>query len=283
MSFIKQNLGNKPSLLKPISILIAISLIIGGTYYFLGKKKSESENSKEESNQEVKSSGLDQGKSIENVGDVEEVVAKWIEANPQAIIQSVSNMQKKAMEEQMKDAQKNIGAKKNELLDKNSPSFAPSGYNVTIVEFFDYACGYCKKAEATVEELLKEDKKIRIIYKEFPILGAPSMEMSTVALAVHILEPKSYQKFHQALMKSNERGKDAALKVAESVGINIEKLTKILKDDEEKISKQLQENLTLGGSIGINGTPGFVVGEELIPGALELSAMKEKVASVRKK
>ena len=84
-------------------------------------------------------------------------------------------------------------------------------------------------------------------------------------------------------MKSNERGKDAALKIAESVGINIEKLTKILKDDQEKINKQLQENLALGGSIGINGTPGFVIEEELIPGALELSAMKEKVAKARKK
>jgi protein-disulfide isomerase len=281
MSFIKQNLGNKPSFLKIISILIAISLIIIAAYSFL--KKKEAGSLKEESSQEIKSSGLDQGKEVKTVGDVEEVVAKWIEANPQAIIQSVANMQKKAMEEQMKDAQKNIGVKKNELFDKKSPSFSPSSYDVTIVEFFDYACGYCKKAETTVEELLKEDKKIRIIYKEFPILGAPSMEMSSVALAVHNLDPKSYQKFHQALMKSNERGKDAALKIAESVGINIEKLTKILKDDQEKINKQLQENLALGGSIGINGTPGFVIEEELIPGALELSAMKEKVAKARKK
>jgi protein-disulfide isomerase len=281
MSFIKPNLGNKPSLLKPIAILVTVFLVVFGSYKLLGSKKSET--AKEEKIQEIKGSGLDQSKEIKTVGDVEEVIVKWVEANPQAIIQSVANMQKKAMEDQMKNAQKNIGTKKSELFDKNSPSFSPSNYNITIVEFFDYACGYCKKAEATVAELLKEDKKIRIIYKEFPILGAPSAEMSQVALAVNILEPKSYQKFHEALMRSQERGKAAALKAAESVGIDVAKLEKTLSSNKEKIEKQIQENLALGASIGINGTPGFVIGEDLIPGALELSSMKEKVAEARKK
>lgn len=278
MSFLKKNFSKRPSLLKPISILVAVLLVIGSAYAVLGNKKP-AENSEEK----VVGSGLDANKKIENIGDVEEVIAKWIEANPQAIIQSVSNMQKKAMEEQMKDAQKNIGTKKNEIFDKKSPAFSPSGYNVTIVEFFDYACGYCKKAQSTVEELLKEDKKVRVIYKEFPILGTPSQEMSQVALAVNILDPKSYQKFHEALMKSQERGKAAALKAAESVGIDVAKLEKTLESNKEKIEKQLQENLALGSSIGINGTPGFVIGEELIPGALELDGMKEKIAAVRKK
>lgn len=280
MSFTNKNFGAKPTLVKPIAILVAVLLVIGGTYSFLGGKKSEKS---EEPAQEINASGLDKDKKVKNVEDVEEVVAKWIEANPKAILASVANMQKKVMEEQIKDAQKNIGAKKDELFnDKNSPTFAPSKYDVTIVEFFDYACGYCKKAQSTVEELLQEDKKVRIIYKEFPILGAPSTEMSMVALAVQISEPASYRKFHEALMKSNERGKDAALKIAESVGINSAKLQKTLESNKEKIEKQIQENLALGNSIGINGTPGFVIGEELFPGALELATIKEKIAALRK-
>ena len=278
MSFFKNSLRRKPSLVKPISILIAVLLIIGGTYSLLGNKKST-----DNSDSKIIGSGMDASQKIENVGDVEEVISKWVEANPKAIIEAVANMQKKAMEDQMKDAQKNIGDKKDELFDKKSPAFAPSGYNVTIVEFFDYACGYCKKAQSTVEELLKEDKKVRVIFKEFPILGAPSQEMSQVALAVNILEPKSYPKFHDALMKSQERGKAAALKAAESVGIDVAKLEKTLESNKEKIEKQLQENLALGSSIGINGTPGFVIGEDLVPGALELAAMKEKIAAARKK
>ena len=88
-------------------------------------------------------------------------------------------------------------------------------------------------------------------------------------------------KFHDTLMKSQERGKAAALKAAKSAGANVAKVEEILKKDKAEIEKILQENLALGGSIGINGTPGFVIGEELIPGAFELAAFKEKIAAAR--
>lgn len=285
MSFLNKNFGSKPSLVKPIIIVIAILLVIGGAYTLLGNKKSDAVPAAPAApKSEINSSGLDKDQKVKKVADVEEVVAKWIAANPKAIIESVSNMQKQAMETQMKDAQKNIGQKKDELFnDKNSPEFAPAGYDVTLVEFFDYGCGYCKRAQSTVEELLKSDKKVRIIYKEFPILGQPSMEMSMVAIAVHLVEPASYQKFHVALMKSTERGKVGALKIAKSVGINSAKLEASLKNDAAKISEIIQASLMLGSSIGINGTPGFVIGEELIPGALDLAALKEKVEAARSK
>lgn len=280
MTFIKKNFRYKPSLLKPILIAVALIAIVVVGYQLATKKNSESQNSE----QEVNSSGLDKDQKVKTVGDVEEVVAKWVEANPKAVIASLQNMQRKAQEEQMKNAQKGIGEKKNELFkDKNSPQFAPSGYDVTIVEFFDYGCGYCKKAHATITQLLKEDKKIRVVYKEFPILGQASIEMSEVAIAVNMVSPSSYVKFHEAMMKSQERGKAAALKAAKAAGVNFEKVEEVLKKDKEKISSILQENLALGNSIGISGTPGFVIGDELIPGAFELAAFKEKVAAARAK
>lgn len=289
MSFLNKNLGGKPSLVKPIIVIIAILLLVGGTYTLLGKKsdsvqpEAAAENAAPEAPKvEAQPSGLDRDMKIEKVEDVEKVIAKWVEANPQAIIQAVANMQKKAMEDQMKNAQKNIGDKKSELFDKKSPQYSPSGYNVTVVEFFDYSCGYCKKAQATVEELIKEDKKVRVIYKEFPILGQPSHEMAVVAIAVNLINPSSYKKFHDAMMRSEERGKDAAIKVAQSVGIDAAKLESTLQKDKDKIEGIIQANLALGTSIGINGTPGFVIGEELVPGALELAALKEKIAAARK-
>ena len=289
MPFRKKKLVSKPSLLNPILIALAVILVIGGAYSF-GKVKSDSGESKEndeagkEAEAEVKPSGLDLDEKVKNVEDVEKVIAKWIEANPRAIINSVTNMQKQESEKQMKDAQKNIGTKKSELFeDKNSPAVAPSGYDVTIVEFFDYACGYCKKAQSTVEALLNSDKKVRIIFKEFPILGQPSTEISTVAVAVHLSEPASYKKFHDALMKSNEKGKAGALKVAKSAGINVAKLEEFLSKNKDKISGIIQENLKLGSAIGVNGTPGFVIGEELIPGAVELDSLKQKIAAIRAK
>jgi len=284
MSFSKKH--QKPSNLKLILASIIVASVIGaGFYAFNAKKSKESAEKKAETAQsDTKSTGLDPNKSVDNVKDTEEVIAKWIEANPQAIINSVTNMQRKAMEEQMKNAQKNIGEKKSELFsDKKSPQHAPSGYDVTIVEFYDYACGYCKKAYSTVNELIKSDKKVRVIFRDFPILGQPSREMAEVSVAVNLADSSNFIKFHDNLMESNDRGKDAALKAAKSAGVNVSKVEEILKKDKAKIDKILEDNLNLGSSIGINGTPGFVIGEELIPGALELSVLKEKITAVRKK
>ncbi len=289
MSFINKNFGDKPSFLKPIIVVAAVLLIVGGAYSFLGNKNSDSKTAEEaakqaDSAEEINPSGIDKGQKVENVEDVEAVVAKWIAANPKAIVGSVTKLQKQANEEQMKDAQKNIVNKQEELYnDKMSPQYAPAGYDVTIVEFFDYACGYCKKAQTTVEELLKEDKKVRVVYKEFPILGVPSTEMAIIALAVNSVEPSSYRKFHEALMHSNDRGHEAAMKAAKTAGVNMAKLEEAIKNDKEKFALAIQSNLVLGGSIGINGTPGFVIGEELIPGALDLGSLKEKVAALRAK
>jgi len=286
MSFLNNNLTGKPSLVKPAAILIAVLLVVGGVYtYFSNKHEDKPASAKTGDpimDAQVKSSGIDSDQKVKDVADVEEVIQKWIEANPEAIIKSVSNMQQKQMEARIKDAQKNIATKKDELFSKKSPQYAPSGYNVTIVEFFDYNCGYCKKAQATVEELLKEDKKVRIIYKEFPILGQPSLEMAQVATAVNMVDPSSYKKFHDTLMKSSERGKQGALNAAKSAGINMSKLENALKNDKGKIDEIIQENIALGSSVGISGTPGFIIGEELLPGALELAAFKEKIAAARK-
>ena len=286
MTFSKKN--QKPSSLKLVISSIIIASIAGVAYFSYIKKNEQNDGEKKEATaetaNEVKSTGLDPDKDVSDVKDVEEVVAKWIEANPQAIINSVQNMQKKMMEEQTKNAQKNIGQKTNELFnDANSPQFAPEGYDVSVVEFYDYACGYCKKAQTTVDELLKSDSKVRIIYKDFPILGEPSQEMSRVSIAVNMIAPSSFRKFHDALMKTNERGKSAALKAAKSAGVDSKKLEETLKSKKSEIEKILQDNVALGSSIGISGTPAFVIGEELIPGAMEIASFKEKINALRAK
>ncbi len=286
MTFSKKN--QKPSSLKLVISSIIIASIAGVAYFSYIKKNEKSDGEKKEATaetvNEIKSTGLDPDKDVSDVKDVEEVVAKWIEANPQAIINSVQNMQKKMMEEQNKNAQKNIGQKTNELFnDANSPQFAPEGYDVSVVEFYDYACGYCKKAQTTVDELLKSDSKVRVIYKDFPILGEASQEMSKVSIAVNMIAPNSFRKFHDALMKTSERGKSAALKAAKSAGVDSKKLEETLKTKKSEIEKVLQDNVALGSSIGINGTPAFVIGEELIPGAMEIASFKEKISALRAK
>lgn len=284
MSFSKKH--QKPSNLKLILATIIVASVIGAGFYAFNAKKTKDsvENKAETAQSDTKSTGLDPNKSVDNVKDTEEVIAKWIEANPQAIINSVQNMQKKMMEEQTKNAQKNIGQKQNELFnDGNSPQYAPQGYDVSIVEFYDYACGYCKKAQATVDELLKSDTKLRVIYRDFPILGEASFEMAKVSIAVNLIAPNSFRKFHDALMKTNDKGKKAAINAAKSAGVDIKKVEDALKNDKDKIEKILQDNLSLGSSVGISGTPGFIIGEELIPGAVDVNTFKEKINALRTK
>lgn len=274
-----------------IATVIAIVFCATLAIFSFNKKESDKKSEKTETaknednkNSEVYVSGIDQSQKIKTVKDVEEVISKWIENNPQAVIRAVENMQFKAMNEKLKNAQKNIANKKDQIFnDKNSPSHSPSDYDIEIVEFYDYNCGYCKKAQSTVEQIIKSDSKVKIIYKEFPVLGEQSHEMARVSIAVNMVNPGSFKKFHDNLMKSSERGKSAAIKIAKSSGIDTKKIEAILSKEKDKIDQILQSNIVLGSEIGINGTPAFIIGEELIPGAIELSSFKEKIKNLRER
>lgn len=273
---------NKPSLVKPIIIIVAILAIIGLGYVFFGKKLSNNEAVPQPG--QIVSSGIDADQEVKTVGDVEKVIEKWLENNPQAILNSVASMQKKVMEEQAKNAQKSIGSKKSELHnDKNSPAIAPKGHDIVVVEFFDYNCGYCKKSNQTVEDLIASDKKIKFVYKEFPILGQASEDLSVVAVAVHMIAPESYVKFHNKLMTGHVSSKNEAIQLAGSVGVNTSQLQNTIETKKSKIMEIINANRALGQSIGVNGTPAFVIGDELVPGAYDLEAMKQKVKEQRHK
>jgi protein-disulfide isomerase len=282
---------NKATIQKLFSVkatvtVILVALVAGGIYSAVHKKNDNQESSPSSENEAlvIKETGLDLKEPVTNIGDVEKVIAKWVEANPEAIIQSVVVMQKKAAEKQQEDAQKNVSLKKDDLFNnKKSPTHSPKGYNVSVVEFFDYNCGYCKKAQASVEELLKQDKKVRIIFKELPILGASSVELSKVAIAVSMVNAESYLGFHDALMQSGARTKEDAIKIAKGLGVDEAKLQKVLTDKSSDIEEQIKLNQELAASIGINGTPAFVIGEELIPGAVDFNTLKEKISAQRKK
>jgi protein-disulfide isomerase len=268
-----------------VTLILAI-LVVGGIYAAIHKKSANTETAQPNEGEPlvIKPTGLDPKQEVKNVGDVEKVIAKWVEVNPEAIIQSVVAMQNKAAEKHQQDAQKNISTKKNDLFaKKGTPAYDPKGANVSIVEFFDYNCGYCKKAQASVEDLIKQDKKVKVIFKEFPILGPSSVELSKVALAVNMIAPERYLDFHNALMKGSARTKDEAIKIAKDLGIDAQKLQSALENKKSDIEDQIKFNQELAGAIGINGTPAFVIGDDLIPGAVDIATLKEKIAAQRKK
>jgi len=222
--------------------------------------------------------------AISTVGEVEEVVANWIANNPELILESVINMQKKQAEKQLEEAGQNISNKLNDLYKRDiDPAVAPKNHDVAVIEFFDYNCGYCKRAVPTIEKLIAQDKKVKVIFKELPILGKSSEDLAKVSLAFNMLAPSRYFNFHNDLMKSKARTTEEAIAIAAKHGTTKEKIQKVLAKFDDKISKEIAFNRQLANSIGVNGTPAFLVGETLIPGAVGLSTLREEIKKERNK
>lgn len=165
------------------------------------------------------------------------------------------------------------------LYKKETPFSFGEG-DITIVEFFDYNCGYCRKAFDDIAELVKQEKDVRVVFVEFPILSEGSRVASEAAIAA--TKQNKYWEFHRALMEYNGPIQpDTVFKIAKDVGLDIDKLKKDMKEPE--VAKIIQDNLQLGTSMGVQGTPAFFVGDEAIPGApTELrSILMKEVANIR--
>ncbi len=155
----------------------------------------------------------------------------------------------------------------------------PDG-DVTLVEFFDYNCGYCKRAHADMKRLIEEDKGLRVVLKEFPVLGPGSEEAAQVAVVVHEMAPEKYQAFYdELLMGRGEVNGARALAVATDIGLDAAAIKTRLKDPE--IAATIGESYTLAQALGINGTPTYVMQGDVIVGAVGYDTLKAKIKSVR--
>jgi protein-disulfide isomerase len=157
----------------------------------------------------------------------------------------------------------------------------PKG-NVTFVEFFDYNCGYCKRAMSDMLTLLDNDSKLKVVLKEFPVLGPGSVEAARVAVAVRMQDKsgKKYLAFHQKLLGGRGHADGArARAVAKEVGVDMARLAKDMSGPE--VEKTLQQDFKLAQALGLNGTPSYVIGDEVIVGAVGLDALKEKISTAR--
>ena len=212
---------------------------------------------------------------------IEAVVREYILNNPEIVVESLRGYEVKHRQANEDDAKKAIAANR-DALERNptSPVAGNPQGDVTIVEFFDYRCGYCKKALPAVQELLKTDKNVRMVFKEFPILGPDSLTAARTALAVWKIAPAKYLPFHLALMESRgELSEGRVLEIAKKVGVDAEKLEAAKADPE--IDAMIGRNHELARTLQINGTPAFVVGGRLVPGAVDVATLRELVEAAR--
>jgi protein-disulfide isomerase len=155
----------------------------------------------------------------------------------------------------------------------------PNG-DVTLVEFFDYNCTYCRRAQADMKELIAADKNLRVVLKEFPVLGEGSVEAAQVAVAVNIVAPEKYSAYHDAML--GERGQvngERALAVAEDLGIDKTKLSQAMKSNEIKAT--IDEVYDLASKLTLSGTPSYVTAKEVVVGAVGVDALKQKIQDAR--
>ncbi|WP_293868927.1 DsbA family protein [uncultured Alsobacter sp.] len=157
----------------------------------------------------------------------------------------------------------------------------PNG-DVTLIEFMDYNCTYCKRSLTDVRDLIKADPKLKVIIRDFPVLGPDSVEASQVAVAVkNQLKGDKYWDFHAKLMDSRGRvGKERAMQVAKEAGADMTRLAKDI--DSADTRAFIEESMRIGDALKLQGTPAFIVGEEIVFGAVGLDPLKTTVASVRK-
>ena len=216
-------------------------------------------------------------------GEIEKIIREYLVQHPEVLQDAMSALEKKQAAD---EALKNKAAiKDNAEIIYNSPRQVVTGNpqgDVTFVEFFDYNCGYCKRAMADMFDMIKHDPKLRVVLKEFPVLGTGSVEAARVAVAVRMQDKsgKKYMDFHQKLF--NARGqadKAKALAAAKDAGLDMARLERDLTSDEVK--QTLAESLDLAEKLGLNGTPSYVIGSNVIVGAVGLDKLKESVNSAR--
>jgi len=210
---------------------------------------------------------------------IKELVYEAIRENPVIILEAVEILQARDDEAQAQ-AQSDILSGQRDLLenDPNAPVLGNPDGDVTVVEFFDYNCPYCRRAMPEVQALLDFDPNVRLVYREWPILGDGSVFAARAALASR--KQGKYEEFHWAMMGMTGRAEEASvLRIAREIGLDIDQLMADM--DGPEIDEHIQTSMQLTQALGFSGTPSFVIGDNLIPGLVEADALIEMVEETR--
>ena len=213
---------------------------------------------------------------------IEQIIHDYLMAHPEVVIESLKAGDARAKEQAEAETRAQIVKHRDELVhDAKSPEGGNPAGDVTIVEFFDYRCPYCKEVEPSLEALVKEDGRIRVVYKEFPILGPESMIASRVSLAALKQSPQKYARLHLALMNAKgELSQESIMKAAEAAGLDIARIKTDMNGPE--VDALIKRNYDLAEQLNLRGTPVFIIGNEMTPGAVDMPIFKKMVAEARK-
>jgi protein-disulfide isomerase len=214
---------------------------------------------------------------------IEKIIREYLVAHPEVLQEAMAELEKKQAAD---EAAKNQAAVKDnaEQIFNSSRQVVAGNLqgDVTFVEFFDYNCGYCKRAMDDMFSLIKSDPNLKVVLKEFPVLGPGSVEAARVAVAVRMQDKtgKKYMDFHQKLLGGRgQADKAKALAAAKEACLDVARIERDLNSDEVRLS--LEESLKLAEKLGLNGTPSYVIGSNVVIGAVGLDKLKENINTAR--
>lgn len=213
--------------------------------------------------------------------EIKELALEAILENPQIIMEAIAILEGQRNKAQAA-AQAEVLLRQRDFLenDPNAPFVGNAEGSTVVVEFFDYNCPYCKRAAGDVKALLEADEDVRVVYREWPILGEGSVFAARAALAARAQD--KYEEMHWGLMEMRGRAEEASvLALARSVGLDMDRLVADMQGDE--VNDHIANSLQLAQSLGFTGTPAFVIGDALVPGAVPLSDLQGYIADARAK
>ena len=211
------------------------------------------------------------------------IVRNYLIAHPEVLEEAMTELSKRQTAAENEKHEASVAANAETIF--NSPRGVVLGNkdgDVTFVEFFDYNCGYCKRAMADMLDLMKTDPKLKVVLKEFPVLSEGSVEAAKVAVAVRMQDPsgKKYLDFHQKLLGGRgPADKARAMAAAKDAGLDTARIEKDIASPEVRAT--IEENFKLAEAMGMNGTPSYVIGKQIVVGAVGLDGLKEKIGIAR--
>ena len=210
---------------------------------------------------------------------IKQIIQEFLLANPEFLIESIRVYQARVQQAAEDAKRQAVLARRDDLVnDPDAPVLGNPDGDVTVVEFFDYRCPYCIGVAEPLFANVKADGNIRLVMKEFPILGPESTYAARMALAA--AKQGNYEKLHFAFMTTKGKvNKESARKLAEKLDLDMARLERDM--ESEEIDAMIKKNYELARSLGIRGTPSFVIGDNVIRGAMEMKDLRALVAQIR--
>ena len=220
--------------------------------------------------------------NIEQKKQVESLIENYLRENPKVIVDAFRKVHKRSQDNKTKNESKLIHKYRESLINNPAdPSIGSPVSDLTIVEFFDYRCGYCRKSLEAINTILNEDQRIKVVFKELPILSEQSEMAARAALAVNKISKNKYFLFHTKLMQNRGSLKiNDIYQIAKDINISVNSLKSEI--NSPWITRAIKQNQVLAENLGIRGTPAFVIGDKIVPGAVSSNTMKNFIKQARR-